>query len=301
MVVDLISKAIGAEKVFVDEPMAFHTTFKIGGSADILIEPANKDEIIETLKILKQFDIPYFVMGNGSNILVSDKGIRGAVIKISKLMQESTCSANTIKAGAGIKLSRIANTALNNSLTGFEFAGGIPGTLGGALFMNAGAYGGEMKDVVKEVTYIDTDTLEINTVSGDMCEFGYRKSIFSRGNTIITDAEIELSKGNYDEIKAKMSELSNRRCEKQPLEKPSAGSTFKRPEGYFAGALIQQSNLMGYRIGGAMVSTKHAGFVINEDKATAEDVLNLIEHIKTVVYKNFKVELEPEVRLVGEF
>ncbi len=301
MIVDLISKAIAKERIYVNEPMSRHTTFKIGGAADVLVEPMRMVEIINLLEVLKQNDIPYFVMGNGSNILVSDKGIRGVVIKISRLMEKWALCENFIKAGAGIKLSRIANMALNNSLTGFEFAGGIPGTLGGALFMNAGAYGGEMKNVVKEVTYIDTDTLEVKDISGEECEFGYRTSIFSKGNKIITEATIELSYGNPEEIKAKMTELSARRCEKQPLDKPSAGSTFKRPEGYFAGALIQQSNLMGYRIGGAKVSEKHAGFVINEDGATAKDVLDLIEHIKKEVYNNFGVELEPEVKLVGEF
>ncbi len=297
MVADLMSKT----NVLVNEPMKRHTTFKIGGEADIFIEPSTKEEIIETLRILKQNNIPCFILGNGSNILVSDKGIRGAVIKISKLMEDYSVCDNIITAGAGIKLSRLSNIALNNSLTGIEFAGGIPGTLGGALFMNAGAYGGEMKNVVKTVTYIDTETFEIKTISGEECKFGYRTSIFEEGNKIITDATIELSYGNPEQIKATMTELSAKRCEKQPLEKASAGSTFKRPEGYFAGALIQQSNLMGYQIGGAMVSTKHAGFVINENNATAKDVLDLIEHIKAEVFKNFEVMLEPEVRLVGEF
>lgn len=300
-IVRLIEKTAGVSAVVLSEPMRNHTTFKIGGMADMLIEPKSAQEIIDVISILKSNEIPYFVMGNGSNLLVGDKGIRGAVIKISNSMSGCEVSDNIIKAEAGIKLSRLANTALKSELEGLEFASGIPGTLGGAIFMNAGAYGEEMKGIIADVTYIDTDREEIVTIPCDECEFGYRTSIFGKNNAIIVGATLRLKKGNPDAIRAKMNDLSARRTDKQPLDKPSAGSTFKRPEGYFAGALIQESGLMGCSVGGAEVSTKHAGFVINAGGATANDVASLIEKIQGVVEDKYGVRLEPEVKFVGEF
>lgn len=301
VVVKLIAETVGMSAVSVNEPMSKHTTFRIGGPAELMIEPGSPRHLLAAVRQLKKFGIPYFVMGNGSNLLVGDKGIKGAVIKISNSMSECEVAGCVITAQSGIKLSRIANTALNNSLSGLEFASGIPGTLGGAVFMNAGAYGEEMKDIISEVTYIDTEKEEIDTIPGTECKFGYRKSIFSELNSIVTSAKLSLVEAKAEDIKSKMNELTKRRCEKQPLDKPSAGSTFKRPEGYFAGALIQDSGLKGCRVGGAEVSQKHSGFIINADKATAEDVRNLIKKVQDEVYFKFGVKMEPEVRFVGEF
>lgn len=267
----------------------------------MIIKPTNINQLMTIIKIVKQFDIPYFVLGNGSNILVSDKGIRGVVIEISSNMAECTVDGTKISAECGIKLGGLSNVALNANLSGLEFASGIPGTLGGALYMNAGAYGGEMKDVVESVTYFDVIKEELITIPCDKCEFGYRKSLFSKGNKIILSAVLDLKEGNYDKIKREMAELSKRRNEKQPIDKPSAGSTFKRPEGYFAGTLIQDTGLKGYRVGGAEVSEKHAGFVVNVSDATAEDVKNLIKDVQDKVYEKFNVMLEPEVKFIGEF
>lgn len=288
-------------RILADEPMKNHTSFKIGGNADFIAEPENENQIIALLKVLAENNIPYFVMGNGSNILVGDKGIRGVVIKLADSMSDCSVNGNEISAGSGIKLSRLAKTALDNSLGGMEFASGIPGTLGGAVYMNAGAYGGEMKDIVKSVTYIDTKTLDVKTIDSKDCDFDYRHSVFSSGDKIITGATLKLDKKDKNEIAALMKDLSERRTSKQPLDKPSAGSTFKRPTGYFAGTLIQDAGLKGKRIGGAEVSTKHSGFIINADGATARDVLDLVEYVKKEVKDKFGVELEPEIKTVGEF
>ena len=267
----------------------------------ILIEPQDTQRLAAVLKLIKRFNIPYFVMGNGSNLLVGDKGIRGAVIKIGNGMSECDTDGTQITAQSGIKLSRLANTALKNGLCGLEFASGIPGTLGGAVFMNAGAYGGEMKDVISHVKYVSSKDCEIHTLTVQECSFGYRKSAFSDGDKIVTEAVLNLENGDMDEIKARMAELSAKRAEKQPIDKPSAGSTFKRPEGYFAGTLIQDAGLKGLSIGGAEVSQKHAGFVINKGGATAADVRALIEEVQNRVMIKFGVHLEPEVKFVGEF
>lgn len=300
-VVRLIAETVGMSAVSVDEPMSRHTTFRIGGVADVLIEPGSTQQLLAVIGLLKRFDIPYFVMGNGSNLLVGDKGIRGAVIKISNAMSGCDVEGCTITAQSGIKLSRLASTALNNGLTGLEFASGIPGTLGGAVFMNAGAYGEEMKDIISEVTYIDTENVKAVTIPAAECNFGYRRSIFTEKPAIVTRAVLKLKDGNVDEIKAKMNDLSKRRTDKQPLDKPSAGSTFKRPEGYFAGALIQDCGLKGCRVGGAEVSQKHSGFIINADNATAADVTGLIKKVQNDVFDKFGVKLETEVKFVGEF
>ena len=281
-----------------DEPMKFHTTFKIGGPADYFCRPCDAGELSGLIRLLKEEDIPYIITGNGSNMLVSDKGIEGAVISISNKFNRIDTDGETVCAGAGALLGTISKTALSNGLSGLEFASGIPGTLGGAVYMNAGAYGGEMKDVVKSVSFMDTDGI-IGNISGEELCFGYRKSYFTDKNLIILSCEMKLKKGVREEIAAKMSELSKRRSSKQPLDMPSAGSVFKRPQGYFAGTLIEQAGLKGFSIGGAEVSSKHAGFIINKKDAKASDVTALIEHIINTVEEKFSVRLEPEIRLIG--
>lgn len=289
-----------AKNVYFDEPMKKHTSFKIGGNADCLISASSEKEITDVISYCKNKNISYMVMGNGSNMLVGDKGIRGVVIKIASDMSEIRVENTTMTAQSGVLLSKLANTALKHSLTGLEFAGGIPGSLGGGVFMNAGAYGGEMCNVVESVRYINSDG-EILTAGKPELDFGYRHSMFCGTDNIIVSAQMKLNEGNSEEIKAKMSDFAQRRSEKQPLSMPSAGSTFKRPEGYFAGKLIQDCGLKGYSVGGAMVSEKHSGFVVNKGGATANDVLELIKHVQKTVENKFGVWLETEVKLVGEF
>ncbi len=276
-----------------------HTSFKIGGSADLFVCPNNLMELLTTLSILKENGVPYFLLGAGSNLLISDKGIRGAAIKLGDGFDYAYAKDDYILAGAGVTLAKLAAEAKNAELKGLEFASGIPGSLGGAIFMNAGAYGGEMKDVITEVSFVDADGT-VKTISANECDFGYRKSVFSKGDKIIISAKLTLKKGNKDEISATMRELNAKRKEKQPLESPSAGSTFRRPEGHFAGTLIEQAGLKGYTVGGAQVSEKHAGFVINTGNATAKDVCDLIEHIQKTVFEKFGVKLEPEIKITGE-
>lgn len=280
------------------EPMKKHTTFKIGGECDIMCEPQSVDEIRAVMDFAKSEDIPYFVMGNGSNLLVGDKGIRGIVIKISDAFSDVHIDGNVIYAECGVLLTRLAKMAQKEGLSGMENISGIPGTLGGAIYMNAGAYGSEIADIIKEVTYLEDG--EVKTVQKDGLGFGYRKSIFTNTDAVILSCVIELKKGNQEEIDEKVKEVTKKRCEKQPLNYPSAGSTFKRPEGYFAGKLIEDCGLKGASVGGAMVSKKHAGFIINTGDATASDVLSLIEKIQQTVYENFGVEIEPEIKLTGE-
>lgn len=288
-----------ASSVKFDEPMRLHTTFKIGGPADAFVEVQNAEEIISLIKYCKQNSIPYMIMGNGSNMLVSDKGIRGVVIQVGKAMNNITIDGEAVTAQAGVLMSTLANAILKAELSGFETLSGIPGTLGGGIYMNAGAYGGELKDVIDTVTYID-ESGKVITKPNEELDLSYRHSMFETGKYVILSAELKLKKGSYDEIKAAMQEYNKRRSDKQPLSMPSAGSTFKRPEGYFAGKLIQDSGLVGYSVGGAQVSEKHAGFVVNKGGATAADVLALIKHIQDTVKEKFGVCLEPEVRLIGE-
>ncbi len=287
------------DNVLFDEKMSKHTTFRIGGNADAFVNVRNALEIEKIIDYCAETDTPYMIMGNGSNMLVSDKGIRGVVIHIGSNMSECGIDGDEVYAEAGILTSALAKKILEAELTGFEFAAGIPGTLGGGIYMNAGAYGGEMKNILESVTFIRPDGT-IKTETPDNLDFGYRRSIFMSGKYIILSCKMKLEKGNYDEIKERMAELNARRADKQPLSTPSAGSAFKRPEGYFAGKLIQDAGLMGYSIGGAMVSDKHAGFVVNKGGASAKDVLDLIKHIQKTVKDKFGVELEPEVRLIGE-
>ena len=263
-IIEKFTDLLGKEKVKVNEPMNRHTTFRIGGPADCFLLPSSQEELQEIIKICSDEKLPYFILGNGSNLLVSDAGYRGVIIQLYRNYGEITAEGNMIRAKAGALLSQIAAAAKNASLTGFEFAGGIPGTLGGAVVMNAGAYGGEMKDILKEVT-------------------------------VMTE------QGEQEVIKARMKELTEQRVSKQPLEYPSAGSTFKRPEGYFAGKLIMDAGLCGYQTGGAQVSEKHCGFVINKGNATATDVCRLIKDVQDKVKEQFGVTLEPEVKFLGDF
>lgn len=291
---------LGEDRVFTQEPMERHTTFKIGGPADYFLVPDKAEDVGRIVALCKKENIPYFILGNGSNLLVGDGGYRGAVIQIYKNMSAVQTEGTTITAQAGALLSAVAAAAKNASLTGFEFAGGIPGTTGGAVVMNAGAYGGEMKDVLCEVTVMDGDG-KIFTIPAEELELGYRTSIIKKAGYIVLEAKIRLKEGNPETIRETMKDLTIRRTTKQPLEYPSAGSTFKRPEGYFAGKLIMDSGLAGCQIGGARVSEKHCGFVINAGGATAKDVRTLMDHVRDVVYENYKVTLEPEVKFLGEF
>ena len=291
---------LGKDNVFLSELMSRHTTFKIGGPADYFLTPETEEQLKDTFVAAKSAGLPVMIMGNGSNMLVGDKGIRGAVICLCKKLNSIKVNDCEIYVGSGVLMSKVSSVALSHSLSGFEFASGIPGTVGGGVYMNAGAYGFELKEIIKSVRYMDNDG-KIAEILCEDCEFGYRKSIFEKQGYTILGATFKLNKGDATEIRAAIDDYTKRRVTKQPIEKPSAGSVFKRPEGYFAGALIEGANLKGFSIGGAQVSEKHAGFIINTGNATAKDVLDLIEHIKAVVFEKNGVMLEPEVRLVGEF
>lgn len=295
---DLFKNIYNEEDIKIDERMSEHIYFKVGGPTDILVTPTDVEQLRKTLKICKENDIPYYIIGNGSNLLVKDGGIRGVVIKLVKLNKlEKT--KNSIKAETGVLLKDVSNIALEESLTGFEFACGIPGSVGGAVFMNAGAYNGEIKDVIKEAEVINNEG-EIIVFSKEELELGYRTSKVMEEDFIVVSAVFDLTYGDKEKIQDRIDLLTNKREDRQPLEYPSAGSTFKRPEGYFAGKLIQDAGLKGFTIGGAMVSEKHSGFVINKGGATAKDILDVIDHIKKSVKSQFGVDLYPEVRVLGE-
>ena len=291
---------VDKEQVLIDEPMKKHTTFRVGGPADYFVMPKNIEEVQRIVAFCKDAKMPYYVLGNGSNLLVSDAGYRGVIIQIYKSMSEITVEGTTIRAQAGALLSKIGNIALDAELTGFEFAAGIPGAVGGAVVMNAGAYGGEMKDILKSATVLTTDG-EVLTLYNKELELGYRTSIIAKKDYVVLEAEYELQKGSKEDIRAKMDELKVQRVTKQPLEYPSAGSTFKRPEGHFAGKLIQDAGLRGFSVGGAQVSEKHCGFVINKGDATAADIIELMRQVSEKVMQEFGVLLEPEVKMLGEF
>ena len=293
-------REFGSDRVLLEEPMKRHTTFRIGGPAEVFVMPENLEEVQRILEICRTEDLPYFILGNGSNLLVSDRGYRGVVIQMDRNFGEVKVEGTEIHASAGALLSTIAVAARRASLTGFEFAGGIPGTLGGAVVMNAGAYGGEMKDVLRKVMVMDQSG-KVFEIPAEELQMGYRTSIIKTAGYIVLGAVLSLKEGNLEEIKMLTRKLSEQRTSKQPLEYPSAGSTFKRPEGYFAGKLIMDSGLRGYRVGGAQVSEKHCGFVINTGDATAEDVCGLMKHVTETVYAKFGVTLEPEVKFLGEF
>ncbi len=291
---------LGEENVFTKEPMSRHTTFRAGGPADFFVTPEKEGQVRKTLSLLKEAQVPRYIMGNGSNLLVGDRGYRGVILQICKKMNRIRIQDTVIQAQAGALLSKIAAEAQAKGLTGFEFASGIPGSLGGAVMMNAGAYGGEMKQVLIQAQILNASG-EIEDVLAEEMELGYRSSVFSRNGGVILSASIQLEPGDPPAIQSRMEELKFLRTSKQPLEYPSAGSTFKRPEGYFAGKLIQDAGLRGFQVGGAQVSEKHCGFVINKDQATAMDIRSLMEQVSEKVYAQFGVRLEPEVKLIGEF
>ncbi|EPB8166272.1 UDP-N-acetylmuramate dehydrogenase [Clostridium perfringens] len=293
----LLGEFYNEEDITVDSPMSEHIYFRVGGPADILVTPVNEEQVVNTLKLCREYNVPYFILGNGSNILVKDGGISGVVIKFNKLNKVTT-EGNCVTAQSGALLKDVSKAALENNLRGFEFACGIPGSIGGAVFMNAGAYDGEMAHVIKSARVID-ENCNIKNLTKEELELGYRSSIVMKKGYVVIEATVELESGEYASIKDKIDDLTNRRESKQPLEYPSAGSTFKRPEGYFAGKLIQDSGLKGFSIGGAAVSEKHSGFVINKGGATAKDVLDVIAHVQKTVKENFDVELHTEVRIIG--
>lgn len=283
-------QVIDKEYIKLDEPMKNHTTFKIGGNADFFVTAKSEEILLRTFKVAKENNIPFMVIGNGSNLLVKDKGIRGIVIKVAmdeiEIQKQENCAEVTV--GAGVKNAILAQELLKNSIAGFEFATGIPGTIGGAVYMNGGAYGGEMKDIVKEVNCLEISVAENETpktFSNRECQFDYRKSIFQENNAIITKVTLQLPYGNQEEIKAKMQEDAESRKTKQPWNYPSAGSTFKRGSDFITAKLIDDCGLKGYHIGGAEVSTLHAGFLINKGNATANDVLKLVEYVKQTVFE----------------
>lgn len=285
--------------IFMEEPMKKHTTFRVGGPADVLVQP-DETALAAILALCRQYYVPYSFIGNGSNLLVGDKGIRGVVIEMTDPMGNIEVHGTRITAQAGAMLSKIANTAASNGLGGMEFAAGIPGSVGGAVVMNAGAYGGEMKDIIERVYVLDENgaQLELDRTALDL---SYRHSYIPDKKYIVTKVVLELVPRNEAEIRSEMKELNEKRAEKQPLQYPSAGSTFKRPEGYFAGKLIMDAGLRGYQVGGAQVSEKHCGFVINKGDATAADICQLMQDVSDKVQAQFGVVLEPEVKMIGEF
>lgn len=294
-----LSEIVNEEDIKIDEPMKEHISFKVGGPADILVRPRTEEQIKKILDFIKDENIPYLIIGNGSNMLVKDGGLRGLVIEIADNFSDSKIEGNIVEVQSGSLLSTLGKKILKSSLKGFEFATGIPGTIGGALCMNAGAYGGEMKDIVESVRLMDMDG-NIKEFSNEEMQFKYRNSIAANMKCIVLSCKLKLEEGNYDEIKAHIDDLTNKRVTKQPLNYPSAGSTFKRPEGHYAGQLIDESGLRGLTLRGAQVSQKHCGFVINSGDAKAKDLLDLIYIVKSTVYRKFGVMLEEEVKILGE-
>lgn len=297
---EFLSAYVPAEDILPEEPMCRHTTFRVGGAAQCLVRISSEEQLKKIIPYLQQVEVPFFILGNGSNLLVGDKGFCGVILQISDRMNEITVEDDRIRVQAGALLSQVARTAMEHGLTGLEFASGIPGTIGGGVVMNAGAYGGEMKQVVECVTVLDGQGEVLELLAEDM-EFGYRSSVIKNRPFIVLEVCLKLCKGDKKEIISKMEELAQRRREKQPLEFASAGSTFKRPEGYFAGKLIMDAGLRGYSIGGARVSEKHCGFVVNTGKATAADVAEVIQEVRDRVKDKFGVTLEPEVIFLGDF
>ena len=288
------------DRVLEQEPMARHTTFRIGGPADYFVELESIDEVKAGVRICQEENLPWFVLGRGSNLLVSDQGYRGVILSIYKGFQKVEIDGEILTVQAGTLLTTLSGKALDASLAGMEFASGIPGTVGGAVVMNAGAYGGEMKDIVRQVTVLDQEGI-VRTLTGEEMQFGYRTSLAKKKGYIVLETVLELQHGQKEEIRERMQGLKAKRIAKQPLEYPSAGSTFKRPEGYFAGKLIMDAGLRGAHVGDAQVSEKHCGFVVNTGHATAADVRELMRQIQEKVQEQFGVRLEPEVRFLGEF
>lgn len=299
-VYEYIRANVPEEDILTEEPMSRHTTFRIGGEAACFIRISSEEQLRKLIPYFENVGVEYFVLGKGSNLLVGDKGYPGVILQISDACQQIEAEENRLQVQAGAALSKVALFAMERGLEGLEFAAGIPGTVGGGVVMNAGAYGGEMKQVVESVRVLSSEG-EILTLDNDTMEFGYRTSIIRNRNFTVLSVTFRLREGNREEIRARIEDFQKRRMEKQPLNYPSAGSTFKRPEGYFAGKLIQDAGLRGYQVGGAQVSEKHCGFVINKENATATDVVNLIHDVQRIVYEKFQVQLDTEVKFLGEF
>lgn len=296
--IDELKSVLDESQILMNEPMNQHTSFRVGGPADLFLKP-EADQIGKVIQMCQQFGMPYLILGNGSNLLVVDEGIRGVVIEIGSHLSQLSLNKNQITVGAGTLLSSCANYAASNGLSGMEFAAGIPGSIGGAVTMNAGAYGGEMKDILKEVTVV-TKQGKQRTINREELQMEYRNSDIQKYNYVVIEAILELEPKEETSIRQYMKELSLKRTSKQPLEYPSAGSTFKRPEGFFAGKLIMDTGLSGYRVGGAMVSEKHCGFVINYDHASAKDIRTLIQEVREAVYEKYQIWLEPEVKIIEQ-
>ena len=295
-----LTEKISGSLVQEDAPMAKYTSFRAGGCADLLVQPQNTKELQDVLQILQEEECPHMVLGNGSNVLVKDGGYRGVIVKLGSGFDYVAVEGNTIRCGSGALLSAVAKAAADAGLTGMECLSGIPGSIGGAVFMNAGAYGGEIKDVLRKVSVISQDGEQLSALDTESLDLGYRHSILQQTGDIVLEAEFMLQPGNETEIKEKMTELKARRNEKQPVNYPSAGSFFKRPEGYFAGKLVQDADLKGVSVGGAEVSQLHSGFLINKGGATATDIIQLMRIVQAAVMERFGVMLEPEVRIIGE-
>jgi UDP-N-acetylmuramate dehydrogenase len=300
---DLINEFnnIGLQSTFIENAsMQNFTSFKVGGKADLLVIPSSVEELKTILQHLAQYKLPFIMMGKGTNLLVRDGGYRGVIIRFDEAFSDIQIVGTQLTAGAGASLSTVARAAMDHGLTGFEFASGIPGSFGGGVFMNAGAYDGEMKDVVRDVHVLSHDGLQTRVVSNAMMDYGYRRSSLMVTREIVLTATLNLAKGQREDISAKMKEFNDRRNLKQPMELPSAGSFFKRPEGYYAGKLIQDAGLKGLTIGGAQVSPKHSGFIVNIGGATAADIISLMHVVQATVLDQFGVIIEPEVRIIGE-
>jgi UDP-N-acetylmuramate dehydrogenase len=296
------SKIVGEDNLKIDEPMSKHSSFRVGGPAELYLEVDSVEKLKAILDVNKELKLPITVIGNGTNILVKDKGIKGIVIKyVAKGIAKATLDNDTfaITADAGLPNAALANELLKDSLTGFEFAASIPGTIGGAIYMNAGAFGGEMENIVSEVTFLDLDDLAIYKSDGDDCDFGYRHSKFENMNTVILSATMVFNKGDKEEIKRTMDAYLQKRLETQPYDKPNAGSTFKRGDGFITAMLIDEAGLKGHTIGGAQVSEKHAGFIVNTGNATAKDILDLIKYVQKTIMEKYGKAIEPEVRILG--
>lgn len=297
---EMLCQAAGQSRVLCNEPMNRHTTFRAGGAADYFVQPIDKETLKNTITILKENRIPYYIIGNGSNLLVGDKGYHGVIISMYSHFDRVEFQDTLVLAEAGVSMGKLARLCMQQELAGFEFAAGIPGTIGGAVTMNAGAYGSEMNDIIRVAEVMTCDG-EIKKIPAKDLQLGYRTSCVKEREWIILSVSLQLKKGSASDIQAYINELAMRRKEKQPLEYASAGSTFKRPKGHFAGKLIMDAGLKGYRVGGACVSQKHCGFVINDGQATAKDILTLCEHIKKTVLEKSGIPLEMEVKILGDF
>lgn len=288
---------VGVENVKYNEPMSKHTSFKVGGNAEYFVEIYDIDILKRIVDFSKNNNLDINVVGNGTNLLVLDSGIKGLVIRY--VANKIEINDNYVSVDAGVLNGVLAQELLKKELSGFEFASGIPGTIGGAVFMNAGAYGSEIKDIIEEVTYFDMSDKTVHKICNNECKFDYRKSIFSEMDTVILNAELRLNKSSYDLIKKKMDEYRDKRISTQPLNKPNAGSTFKRGDGFITAQLIDEAGLKGFSIGGAKVSEKHAGFIVNDNNATAKDIIELIEYVKKIIYEKYNKKIEVEVRIIG--